>query len=255
MTALDGAVAVVTGAAGGLGRAIIDELVEAGATPVLLDVDEARLAEAAEGRSVLAIACDVRDGGGLDDAVALTLREHGRCDVLVNNAGILERAPLDEYPVELWDRIVDVNLTGYFRTTQSFGRLMRSGGGGAIVNVASAAAEAPSVGNAAYCASKAGVLALTRQTAVEWGPYGIRANAVSPVYMDTPMTVDIGADRAELARRTQTVPLGRVGEVNEVARVVVFLAGPEASYLNGINVPVDGALAQARAGGWKGPRP
>jgi len=250
---LRGAVAVVTGAAGGLGRAVVDRLAEAGATPVLLDADEAGLVDAARGRPLLTIVSDVTDAAALDDAAARTVREHGRCDILINNAAILEHAMLEDHPTDLWDRIIDVNLTGYFRATQSFGRLMCSGGGGAVVNVASAAAEAPSLGNAAYCASKAGVLALTRQTAVEWGPHGVRANAVSPVYMDTPMTTAIGDVPDEVERRTRSVPLGRIGHVDEVARVVVFLAGPRASYLNGINVPVDGALAQARAGGWQGP--
>lgn len=252
MSELAGTVAVVTGAAGGLGGAIVDALAAAGSTPVLLDANAEAVHAAAEQRGLLGIACDVTDAAALEDAAQRTLGEHGRCDILVNNAAILERAPLEEHPVELWDRVIDVNLTGYFRAAQAFGRPMRETGRGAIVNVASGAAEAPSVANGAYCASKAGVLALTRQIAVEWGPYGIRANAVSPIYMETPMTADIGGDPQRLRERTHNVPLGRIGETSEVAAVVVFLAGPGASYLNGINVPVDGALAQARAGGWQG---
>jgi len=246
VSGLQGSVAVVTGAAGGLGTAIVDELLAEGATPVLLDVRPV----ARDG--LLSLECDVTDGDSLAAAAAETARVHGRCDVLVNNAAILERAPLEEHPVDLWDRVIDVNLTGYFLATQAFGRLMREGGGGSIVNVSSAAGEAPSLENGAYCASKAGVLALTRQIAVEWGPYGIRANAVSPIFMDTPMTADIAGDAERLRQRTHNIPLGRVGDTAEVARVVAFLAGPGSSYLNGINVPVDGALAQARAGGWQG---
>ncbi len=246
MTGLAGTVAVVTGAAGGLGCAIVDELLAAGSTPVLLDVRPVHRDK------LLSLACDVTDRDALEAAAAEVRRVHGRCDILVNNAAILERAPLEEHPVELWDRVVEVNLTGYFLATQTFGRMMRESGGGAIVNVSSAAAEAPSMANGAYCASKAGVLALTRQTAVEWGPHGIRANAVSPIFMDTPMTADIAGDPERLRQRTHNIPLGRIGETAEVARVVAFLAGPGSSYLNGINVPVDGALAQARAGGWQG---
>jgi NAD(P)-dependent dehydrogenase (short-subunit alcohol dehydrogenase family) len=252
MSELDGKIAVVTGAAGGLGAAIVDALAAAGATPVLLDANDEAVHAAAADRGLLGLACDVTDAAAVEVAAERTLAEHGRCDILVNNAAILVRSPLEEHPVELWDRVIDVNLTGYFRAAQAFGRPMREAGRGAIVNVASAAAEAPSVANGAYCASKAGVLALTRQIAVEWGPYGIRANAVSPIYMETPMTADIGGDPARLRERTHNVPLGRIGETREVASVVVFLAGPGASYLNGINVPVDGALAQARAGGWQG---
>ncbi|HEY4413507.1 MAG TPA: SDR family oxidoreductase [Gaiellaceae bacterium] len=246
MTDLAGTIAVVTGAAGGLGTAIVDELLAAGSTPVLLD------ARPVQRDGLLSLTCDVTDREALEAAAAETQQVHGRCDILVNNAAILERAPLEEHPVELWDRVIEVNLTGYFLATQTFGALMRAGGGGAIVNVSSAAGEAPSIANGAYCASKAGVLALTRQIAAEWGPYGIRANAVSPIFMDTPMTADIAGDPERLRQRTHNIPLGRVGETAEVARVVAFLAGPGASYLNGINVPVDGALAQARAGGWQG---
>ncbi|HET7028727.1 MAG TPA: SDR family NAD(P)-dependent oxidoreductase [Candidatus Limnocylindrales bacterium] len=252
MSELAGTVAVVTGAAGGLGVAIVEAFTAAGSTAVLLDANTEAVRAAAERHGALGIACDVTDAEALEGAAQVTLAEHGRCDILVNNAAILERAPLEEHPVELWDRVIDVNLTGYFRAAQAFGRLMREAGSGAIVNVASAAAEAPSVANGAYCASKAGVLALTRQIAVEWGPYGIRANAVSPIYMETPMTADIGGDPRRLHERTHNVPLGRIGQTREVAAVVVFLAGPGASYLNGINIPVDGALAQARAGGWQG---
>jgi NAD(P)-dependent dehydrogenase (short-subunit alcohol dehydrogenase family) len=246
MTELAGTVAVVTGAAGGLGSAIVDELLAAGSTPVLLD------ARPVHRDDLLSLTCNVTDRDALEAAAAETERVHGRCDILVNNAAILERAVLEEHPVDLWDRVIEVNLTGYFLATQAFGRLLRDGGGGAIVNISSAAGEAPSIANGAYCASKAGVLALTRQIAVEWGPYGIRANAVSPIFMDTPMTADIAGDTERLRQRTHNIPLGRVGETAEVARVVVFLAGPGSSYLNGINVPVDGALAQARAGGWQG---
>jgi NAD(P)-dependent dehydrogenase (short-subunit alcohol dehydrogenase family) len=253
VTELSGTVAVVTGAAGGLGGAIVDALLAAGSTPVLLDSDADALERVTRGRGLLGLTCDISDRDAIDAAAAELEREHGRCDILVNNAAVLLRAPLEDHPVGLWDRVIDVNLRGYFLATQSFGRLMRaSSGGGAIVNIASAAAEAPSIANGAYCASKAGVLALTRQIAVEWGPYGIRANAVSPIFMDTPMTADIAGDPERLRQRTHNIPLGRIGDTTEVARVVRFLAGPGSSYLNGINVPVDGALAQARAGGWQG---
>lgn len=250
-------IAVVTGAAGGLGGAIVAALVERDVTPVLLDVDAHRLDMAAKhvertfGLRPSTIVCDVTDAGSVDAAAVRVQREHGRCDTLVNNAAILVRSPLEDHPIELWDRTIGVNLRGYFVSTQAFGRLMIAGEGGTIVNIASLAAEAPSYSNGAYCASKAGVLALTRSTALEWGPHGVRANAISPAYMRTPMTTYMAGDEAQA--RTSNNPLGRVGDTSEVARVVAFLAGPESSYLNGINVPVDGGLSQARAGGWAGP--
>jgi NAD(P)-dependent dehydrogenase (short-subunit alcohol dehydrogenase family) len=254
---LDGSVAVVTGAAGGLGRAIVGELLRAGATPVLLDLAGDTLDVAAQeierdcGERPETIACDVTSPADVDRAADWVKSRHGRCDVLVNNAAVLERAPLEEHPVDLWDRVVDVNLRGYFICTQAFGRLMLDAGGGSIVNVASLAGESPSFGNGAYCASKAGVLALTRQIAVEWGPRGIRANAVSPSFMRTPMMA--GSSPEHERERTHNAPFGRIAETSEAAATVVFLAGPEASYLNGVNVPVDGALSQARAAGWDGP--
>jgi NAD(P)-dependent dehydrogenase (short-subunit alcohol dehydrogenase family) len=254
---LEGRVAVVTGAAGGLGGAIVAGLLDAGATPVLLDVasggldEAARKIERAYGQRPGTVVCDVTDPTEVEQAAKWVERKHGRCDVLVNNAAVLERAPLDEHPVDLWDRVLTVNLRGYFLCTQAFGRLMLAAESGSIVNVASLAGESPSFGNGAYCASKAGVLALTRQTAVEWGPRGIRANAVSPSFMRTPMMAGSGEEHER--QRTHNVPLGRIGETHEAAAAVVFLAGPEASYLNGINMPVDGALLQARAAGWDGP--
>lgn len=254
---LDGKVAVVTGAAGGLGAAILRELIDQGAVPVLLDLEGEALERAARevertiGTRPLAIPVDVTAAKSVSDAAARVEAELGRCDVLVNNAAILVRAPLAEHPIDLWDRIIAVNLRGYFVCAKAFGRLMIQAGGGTIVNVASLAAEAPSYSNGAYCASKAGVLALTRQLAVEWGPKGVRANAVSPAYMATPMTADMAGDEA--TSRTKNAPLGRVAETRDIARVIAFLAGPHSSYLNGVDVPVDGALSSARSGGWAGP--
>jgi NAD(P)-dependent dehydrogenase (short-subunit alcohol dehydrogenase family) len=242
VSTLEGSVAVVTGAAGGLGGAIVAALRDAGATPVPLD---------RAGGGPDAITCDVTDRAAVAEAAAWVERRHGRCDVLVNNAAILERAPLEEHPVDLWDRVIAVNVTGYFLCTQAFGALMLAGGGGSIVNVSSLAGESPSFGNGAYCASKAGVLALTRQTAVEWGPRGIRTNAVSPSFMRTPMMAEASPE-FEL-QRTHNVPLGRIADTAEVAAAVAFLASPRASYLNGINMQIDGGLAQARAAGWDGP--
>jgi NAD(P)-dependent dehydrogenase (short-subunit alcohol dehydrogenase family) len=254
---LAGKVAVVTGAGGGLGGAIVTALYEAGATPVLLDVDSEKLDEAAshfetlsKGRPIT-IACDVTDVGAIESAASQVQAQFGQCDILVNNAAILRRAELEEHPVDLWDRILAVNLRGYFLCTQAFGWPMCKGPGGSIVNIASLAADSPSFSNGAYCASKAGVLALTRSTALEWGPYRVRANAVSPAYMRTPMVEDMSPE--VVASRSHIVPLGRIGDTSEIARVVTFLAGPDASYLTGINVPVDGALSSARAGGWSGP--
>jgi len=246
-TAPAGVVAVVTGAASGLGFAVARELAESGARTVLLDRDREAVLRAAEslcGES-LGIACDVADEQAVAAAALEVDSTCGRCGILVNNAAIYRRAPLAGHPVELWDAIVSVNLRGYFLCTRAFGEAMLSAGAGVIVNISSIAAHAPTPDAVAYCASKAGVLALTRQTAVEWGPSGIRANAVSPAFMNTSMSVARYAEDPVLARsRARRVPVGRVAEVEEVARVVSFLAGPDAAYVNGAELIVDGGLTQ-----------
>jgi len=231
--------AVVTGAAGGLGSAVARLLGERGPV-VLLDRDADAVHALAAELGAQAIVADVSDA----DAVDAAAREAGECAVLVNNAAVYARAPLDEHPLDLWDSLVAVNLRGYFLCTRAFGRSMLARGEGAIVNVTSIAARVPTPGAAAYCASKAGILALTRQTALEWGPRGVRANAVSPGFMKTAMSVVDYADTELAAARAERVPVRRVAEPDEVARVIAFLAGPDAGYVNGEELTVDGGLTQ-----------
>ncbi|HEY4413506.1 MAG TPA: SDR family NAD(P)-dependent oxidoreductase, partial [Gaiellaceae bacterium] len=244
---LDGVVAVVTGAAGGLGTSVAEALSAAGASLVLLDVSlealdplVARL-EATSDRSALALACDVSDAGRVDEVAERVTREVGPCGVLVNNAAVYQREPLAEHSLALWNLTLGVNLHGYFLCTRAFGRSMLANGTGSIVNVSSIAERGPTIGAVSYCVSKAAVGALTRQTALEWGPRGVRANAISPGFMSTPMSSSFGADEI-VKQREQRVPLRRIASTDEVASVVAFLAGPESSYVSGANLTVDGGV-------------
>lgn len=223
--------AVVTGAARGLGAAIADRLEVDGIDVVRLDV------VAAPGVTV----CDVSSRR----AVEATADAIGPVDVLVNNAGIWRFGALEDVDPDDFEQVMSVNLGGTFHCTQVFGRSMLAAGAGAIVNMVSIAAAAanPSVG--AYSASKSAVLALTRQTALEWGPRGVRANAVGPGLVPTPGTGGV-YDDAEVRRvRAGAVPLRRLGADTDIAGVVSFLVSADAAYVNGQVLYVDGGLSQA----------
>lgn len=238
---------VVTGGAQGLGRAIVRALAARGASLAILDRngDGARVAAdetAADGGTAAGFTCDVADPDSVDAAVAAVTARFGRVDALVNNAGILPRRAIEDETVQTWDEVLNINLRGPFLCTQKFGAAMKTQGAGAIVNIASIGGTVPTIHAGAYCASKAGVLALTRQTALEWGGLGIRTNAVSPGYMQTGMTQDRYAIPGLKEMRASVVPLGRVADPEDVAGAVVFLLSDEAAYVNGHEIVVDGGL-------------
>jgi 2-deoxy-D-gluconate 3-dehydrogenase len=242
---LTGRVALVTGAGMGLGAAISRVLAEAGAAVTLVDLDGAAAAATAAaiveaGGRALAVAGDVTVQSTRETALARTRAEFGRLDILVNNAGVFPFSALLDLPEEQWRRVLEVNLNAVFLWTQAGARLMRElGSGGCIVNLASVQGFKPTgPGVAAYNTSKAGVVMLTRSAALELGPYGIRVVAVAPGVIDTPGThplIESGA--VDMRPRT---PLGRHGEVADVANVVLFLASPAAAFITGETVIVDG---------------
>jgi NAD(P)-dependent dehydrogenase (short-subunit alcohol dehydrogenase family) len=233
---MDGRVAVVTGAGRGLGAAIAEELAARGATVVPVDRDE---------QPGLLVA-DISDPDQVDSVFDVVAAEHGRIDVLVNNAGVGAVAPSEELSLDVWSRALAVNLTGTFLCAQAAARHMLPAGRGVIVNVGSVFAATGMPMRAAYAASKHGVVGLTKVLATEWATRGIRVVAVDPAYVRT--ALDDADQRAggytteDIERRT---PMGRYAEPAEIARVVAFLASDDASFITGQTLSVSGGLTMA----------
>ena len=250
---LTGKVAIVTGGGSGLGRQMAEALAEAGADVMLCARKAERCEEVAAGleklgRQALPLRCDIRDPAQIEDAVRRTVSELGRVDVLVNNAGTSWGAAPEDVPLEGWQKVMDVNLTGAFLFAQAAGRVMiGQGDGGKIVNVASVAAfrGAPQAAmNAiAYNASKGGVVALTIDLAVKWAPHRINVNAIAPGWFPTEMSGStIEAGRDAFLRR---IPLGRFGGDDDLKGTVVFLASAASDYVTGTTILVDGGQSAA----------
>ena len=235
-------VAVVTGAGRGIGAAIADRLERDGFRVVRLDVIAP---EASASRAPHVIACDISDPGAVDAVAQHVAREYGAVSVLVNNAGAWSFCALEDVTPDDFARTLAINVSGTFHCTRAFGRSMLANGGGSIVNIVSIAARAANPKVGAYSASKAGVVALTQQTALEWGPRGVRANAVGPGFVPTPGTGTVYDDQAVRDVRAAAVPLRRLGEPDDVANVVSFLASDQAGYVNGQVIYVDGGFSEA----------
>ncbi len=243
MGQMDGQVAVVTGGGRGIGLAIAAHLLREGAHVVVTGRNKATLDTAVEqlgSSGVSAAVADVTQEDDVEDLFRGVLDQHGRLDVLVNNAGIAEEAAFLDIPLESWERVLAVNLTGVFLTTQRAARRMAAGG--SIVTIASIDAHGADGPFASYTAAKTGLLGMTRAAAAELGPRGIRINTVSPGWTLTDMAVE-ATSPAELERMKTAfdrVPLRRMVTVDEVAAAVTFLASPAAGGITGTDLVVDG---------------
>ena len=244
---LSGKTAIVTGGGKGIGRQMAQGLAEAGANVVLCARQADRCEQAADeleqlGVRALGLGCDVRDPEQVTAVVERTVVDFGAVDVLVNNAGTVWGASPEEMPLEGWQKVVDVNLTGVFLFSQAAGRAMIAGHGGAIVNIASVAGlqgGPPEIMNTiVYNATKGGVISFTRDLACKWARHGIRVNAIAPGWFPSDMANFVLEQHGdELARH---IPLGRFGGPNDLKGVVVFLASDASAYVTAHTLVVDG---------------
>jgi NAD(P)-dependent dehydrogenase (short-subunit alcohol dehydrogenase family) len=234
---LTGRVALVIGGTRGIGEAIVRRLAEAGARVATM----ARTADEKAAGETMVLAGDVSRKADVDRAVARVVGRFGTIDVLVNCAGVVRRKPVLETTEEDWDFIHDVNVKGVFLACRAVAPVMRKAGRGRIVNITSAAAALALMNRAAYCASKAAVMQLTRCLALEWGPYGITVNAVGPGITETPLTRGyLEADPVRRQKMIDKLPLGRLGGPGDMAGAVLFLASDLAGYVTGQTIYVDG---------------
>lgn len=246
---LSGRVALVTGAARGIGKAIADAMAQNGARVVFSDIDlEEAKNSAAAWPSATAAEMDVTNESQIQTVVENIVGEWGRIDILVNNAGVntlAHRVPIDQFPRDEWDRIVGVDLNGLYLVSKAVGPVMRRQRSGRIINIASIAGLVPLRLQSAFVAAKAAVVNLTKAMAIELGAEGILVNAIAPGSILTEGTRQLfygedGTFRDSVSRLLAHIPLGRPGTVEEVAHAALFLAAPEAGYFNGAVLTVDG---------------
>ena len=249
MGRLDGRIAVVTAGGAGIGAATVRRLSSEGAAVVVADISGTRAGAVADGVTqgggrAVPIKMDAADPDGVERTIGLALERFGRLDILVNNAGVAELAPLHEVSLESWNRVLAVTLTGTFLGMKHAIPVMRRQGKGVIVNTASISGTAADYGLSSYNAAKAGVINLTRSAAIENAKHGIRVNCVCPGAINTRAPEILGKDLADEVRRRQSAahPVGRLGEPEEIASTVLFLASDDASFITGIAVVADGGL-------------
>ncbi|MGH3320087.1 MAG: SDR family NAD(P)-dependent oxidoreductase [Streptosporangiaceae bacterium] len=244
-TALEGRAAVVTGGGRGLGRSLALALADAGAAVAVAGRDAASLDTTVKeisdrGRWALAVPTDVTDGQAVERLIDTAVRELGRLDVLVNNAGVLHGADLIDTTDEQWDTVVDTNLRGTFLATRAAGRHLTRQGSGKVINVSSNFAFIGVPRFASYCASKGAIVAFTKAMAVEWAPFGVQVNALAPGYFGTDMNAGARDDPALGERIVRQIPARRLGEPDELRGWVVLLASPASDFMTGATIVIDG---------------
>lgn len=245
---LQGKVAMVTGSRRGIGRAIALSLAGAGANLVIADVvaDDGKLdAVAAEirktSRECLAVRVDISRRSDVEAMTRMAVSRFGRIDILVNCAGVwITGQTLIECPEENWDKVIDTNLKGTYFCCQAVGRVMAAQESGNIINLSSQVGLNPGTGAGAYSISKAGIIMMTRQLALELAVHNIRVNALAPGIVKTDFNIDLWENTEGAKQMGQMVPLGRLAEPEDIARAALFLASDDSDYITGIVIPVDG---------------
>lgn len=246
---LDGKKAFVTGGARGIGKRIATALAEAGADVAIVDMDletaqqTAKEIQEANGNKMIAIKADITSPEDVNRMIDIILEEFGRLDVAFCNAGIGYNVEIENDTLETWTRVINVNLNGTFLTAQAAGKVMLKQGGGSIINTASMSAHITNIPQkeCSYAASKAGVIAMSRNMAVEWADRNVRVNTISPGYMATEMTVSDPNLKPLIAEWEKLIPVGRMGQPEELEAIAVYLAGDMSSYTTGADFKIDGA--------------
>ncbi len=244
-----GRICVVTGAAGGMGQEIIRSFLDFGARVAAVDINGAACSDFVASLGlpdtrVAAFQCDIADPAAVIATEAATRTHFGPADILVNNAAALGKHSLQDTTFADWQRVLDVNLSGYFHCAKVYGEQMIERRAGVIVHIASIAAHEPVNNAGAYSSSKAGIHMMSRQIACEWGPFGIRSNTVSPGMIRTPFSEATYQQDGMEAFRKGKIPSRSIGVPRQVADAVMFLASDRASYVNGGDILIDGGLSQ-----------
>jgi NAD(P)-dependent dehydrogenase (short-subunit alcohol dehydrogenase family) len=245
MFSLEGKVAVVTGSCKGFGKAIALGFADAGADVVVSCRNQPHLESVSEeirskGRQALAVAADTTDRPAIQELADKTIEKFGKIDILVNNAGQGGAAPFTKMPEEEWDRILNVNLKGYFLCTQIIGGHMYKAKSGRVINISSAMGNYPLGFMAHYAASKGGINAMTKSLAQEWARRGITVNSIAPSYFETDMSEGIKADPNTYNLIMSKTPLARWGQSEELVGLTVYLASDVSSFMTGAIIPFDG---------------
>lgn len=247
---LDGKVSFVTGGARGIGKAIAQALAEAGSDLALIDIDIEETEKTAgeigkeTGKKVIAIQADVTKPEEVDGMMKKIMKEFGHLDAAFCNAGICMNIPAEEMTYEQWKKVIDINLTGVFLTSQAAAKVMLKQGKGSIINTASMSAHIVNVPQpqCSYNASKAGVIQLTKSMAVEFAKRGVRVNSISPGYMATELTLSSESLKPLIEKWNHMAPMGRMGKPEELQSIAVYLAGDTSSFTTGADFVIDGAF-------------